>query len=96
MSGTQQAGPAVSAPPAPGPGKERDGRTRQRPLALQLLARPEAGVFLGAIAADHMADGTELAALKHELAQVRGVGVEELPEEEDLTAPVAAGGQGVS
>ncbi|MFF3337094.1 ABC transporter ATP-binding protein, partial [Streptomyces sp. NPDC002888] len=32
----------------------------------------------------------ELAALKHELAQVRGVDVEELPEEQDLTAPVAA------
>ncbi|BBC31963.1 Sugar ABC transporter ATP-binding protein [Streptomyces graminofaciens] len=39
---------------------------------------------------NHMAGGTELAALKHELAQVRGVDVEELPEEEDLTAPVAA------
>ncbi|SDP22050.1 simple sugar transport system ATP-binding protein [Streptomyces sp. cf386] len=38
---------------------------------------------------NHMAGGTELAALKHELAQVRGVDVEELPEEEDLTAPVA-------
>ncbi|MEU1800694.1 ATP-binding cassette domain-containing protein [Streptomyces sp. NPDC019937] len=29
---------------------------------------------------NHMAGGTELAALKHELAQVRGVDVEELPE----------------
>jgi simple sugar transport system ATP-binding protein len=38
---------------------------------------------------NHMAGGAELAALKHELAQVRGVDVEELPEEEDLTAPVA-------
>ncbi|MGW6904284.1 ATP-binding cassette domain-containing protein [Streptomyces sp. NPDC054940] len=38
---------------------------------------------------NHMAGGTELAALKHELAQVRGVDVEELPEEEELTAPVA-------
>ncbi|GEC02894.1 ABC transporter ATP-binding protein [Streptomyces spinoverrucosus] len=37
---------------------------------------------------NHMAGGAELAALKHELAQVRGVDVEELPEEEDLTAPV--------
>ncbi|MGW0842871.1 ATP-binding cassette domain-containing protein [Streptomyces sp. NPDC002787] len=36
---------------------------------------------------NHMAGGTELAALKHELAQVRGVDVEELPEEDDLTAP---------
>ncbi|KUL24311.1 ATP-binding cassette domain-containing protein [Streptomyces regalis] len=39
---------------------------------------------------NHMAGGTELAALKHELSQVRGVDVEELPEEEDLTAPVAS------
>ncbi|MFG3515144.1 MULTISPECIES: ATP-binding cassette domain-containing protein [Streptomyces] len=43
---------------------------------------------------NHMAGGTELAALKHELAQVRGVDVEKLPEEEDLTAPVAAPGEG--
>ncbi|MER5531058.1 sugar ABC transporter ATP-binding protein, partial [Streptomyces sp. NPDC002677] len=28
---------------------------------------------------NHMAGGTELAALKHELSQVRGVAVEELP-----------------
>ncbi|MFE0629525.1 ATP-binding cassette domain-containing protein [Streptomyces sp. NPDC058864] len=34
---------------------------------------------------NHMAGGAELAALKHELAQVRGVDVEELPELEDLT-----------
>ncbi|AUA13705.1 ATP-binding cassette domain-containing protein [Streptomyces sp. SID8382] len=34
---------------------------------------------------NHMAGGAELAALKHELAQVRGVDVEELPE--DMTAP---------
>ncbi|MFI6359375.1 sugar ABC transporter ATP-binding protein, partial [Streptomyces sp. NPDC050743] len=34
--------------------------------------------------------GAELAALKHELAQVRGVDTDELPEEEDLTAPVVA------
>ncbi|MFD5478636.1 ATP-binding cassette domain-containing protein [Streptomyces hawaiiensis] len=33
---------------------------------------------------NHMAGGAELAALKHELAQVRGVDVEELPEEDDL------------
>ncbi|MEU5632395.1 ATP-binding cassette domain-containing protein [Streptomyces rishiriensis] len=38
---------------------------------------------------NHMAGGAELAALKHELSQVRGVDVEELPEEADLTAPVA-------
>ncbi|MGW6907263.1 ATP-binding cassette domain-containing protein [Streptomyces sp. NPDC054940] len=45
---------------------------------------------------NHMAGGTELAALKHELAQVRGVDVEELPEEEDLTAPVATAPEGKS
>ncbi|TXS40465.1 sugar ABC transporter ATP-binding protein [Streptomyces sp. uw30] len=39
---------------------------------------------------NHMAGGTELAALKHELSQVRGVDVEELPEAADLTAPVAS------
>ena len=43
---------------------------------------------------NHMAGGAELAALKHELAQVRGVDVEELPEEADLTAPVPAPGEG--
>ena len=46
---TQHAEPAVTTPPAPGP-KETDGRTAQRPLALRLLARPEVGVFLGAVA----------------------------------------------
>ncbi|MFF8971023.1 ATP-binding cassette domain-containing protein [Streptomyces sp. NPDC014995] len=45
---------------------------------------------------NHMAGGTELAALKHELAQVRGVDVDELPEETDLTAPVASAGEGKS
>ncbi|NUP15703.1 MAG: sugar ABC transporter ATP-binding protein [Streptomyces sp.] len=45
---------------------------------------------------NHMAGGTELAALKHELSQVRGVDVEELPEEGDLTAPVAKTGEGKS
>ncbi|MFP3989561.1 ATP-binding cassette domain-containing protein [Streptomyces sp. E11-3] len=33
---------------------------------------------------NHMAGGAELAALKHELAQVNGVDVEELPEEDEL------------
>lgn len=33
---------------------------------------------------DHMAGGAELAALKHELSQVRGVDIEELPGEEDF------------
>ncbi|GHE08504.1 ATP-binding cassette domain-containing protein [Streptomyces alanosinicus] len=43
---------------------------------------------------NHMAGGAELAALKHELAQVRGVDTEELPEESDLTAPVAHSPEG--
>jgi simple sugar transport system ATP-binding protein len=37
---------------------------------------------------NHMAGGAELAALKHELAQVRGVDVEELPEAAELSAPL--------
>ncbi|MCX5329229.1 ABC transporter permease [Streptomyces sp. NBC_00140] len=49
MGMTQQAEPAVTTPPAPGH-KETDGRTAQRPTALRLLARPEVGVFLGALA----------------------------------------------
>ncbi|ANS69498.1 ATP-binding cassette domain-containing protein [Streptomyces lincolnensis] len=43
---------------------------------------------------NHMAGGAELAALKHELSQVSGVDVEELPEEKDLTAPVASAPEG--
>lgn len=43
----------------------------------------------------HMAGGAELAALKHELSQVRGVDVDELPEE-DLTAPTGASPGGSS
>ncbi|MBV1942451.1 ATP-binding cassette domain-containing protein [Streptomyces sp. BV286] len=39
---------------------------------------------------NHMAGGAELAALKHELAQVRGVDVDKLPEEADLQAPLPA------
>ncbi|NEA66282.1 sugar ABC transporter ATP-binding protein, partial [Streptomyces sp. SID12488] len=45
---------------------------------------------------NHMAGGAELAALKHELAQVRGVDVEGLPEAEDLTTPTSAAGQRAS
>ena len=45
---------------------------------------------------NHMAGGAELAALKHELAQVSGVDVEELPEAQDLKAPVAATPEGNS
>ncbi|MFI6251730.1 sugar ABC transporter ATP-binding protein, partial [Streptomyces sp. NPDC051016] len=33
---------------------------------------------------NHMAGGAELAALKHELSQVRGVDTEELPEGDEL------------
>ncbi|WP_118082288.1 ATP-binding cassette domain-containing protein [Streptomyces sp. CC0208] len=43
---------------------------------------------------NHMAGGAELAALKHELSQVRGVDTEALPEEQDLTA--ATPGEGKS
>ncbi|MFE1313065.1 ABC transporter permease [Streptomyces sp. NPDC058755] len=49
MSMTQQAEPAVGRPPASGP-KQADGRTARRPLVIRLLARPEVGVFLGAVA----------------------------------------------
>ncbi|MDX2758563.1 ATP-binding cassette domain-containing protein [Streptomyces europaeiscabiei] len=45
---------------------------------------------------NHMAGGTELAALKHELAQVRGVDVDELPEAEDLTASVVTSKDGAA
>ncbi|MEU9183662.1 ATP-binding cassette domain-containing protein [Streptomyces sp. NPDC048484] len=38
---------------------------------------------------NHMAGGAELAALKHELAQVRGVDVDELPEVQDVRSPLA-------
>jgi simple sugar transport system ATP-binding protein len=41
---------------------------------------------------NHMAGGAELAALKHELAQVSGVDVEELPGTPDVQAPVKATG----
>ncbi|MFC7265476.1 ABC transporter permease [Streptomyces lutosisoli] len=49
MSMAQHAEPAVTTPPASGP-QESDGRTTERPLAVRLLARPEIGVFLGALA----------------------------------------------
>ncbi|WP_306188970.1 ATP-binding cassette domain-containing protein [Streptomyces sp. MK5] len=45
---------------------------------------------------NHMAGGAELAALKHELSQVRGVDVEELPEADDLSAPLPATFEGNS
>jgi simple sugar transport system ATP-binding protein len=40
---------------------------------------------------NHMAGGAELAALRHELAQVRGVAVDDLPESEEPTAPTPEG-----
>ncbi|WP_425579635.1 ABC transporter permease, partial [Streptomyces coacervatus] len=49
MGMTQHAEPAVTSPPASGP-KQTDGRTAERPLVVRLLARPEVGVFLGAVA----------------------------------------------
>ncbi|MFF4029075.1 ATP-binding cassette domain-containing protein [Streptomyces sviceus] len=42
---------------------------------------------------NHMAGGAELAALKHELSQVRGVDTEALPEEGDLTAATTGEGK---
>jgi simple sugar transport system ATP-binding protein len=39
---------------------------------------------------NHMAGGAELAALKHELAQVQGVAVDELPEVGDLKQSAAS------
>ncbi|WHM29399.1 ABC transporter permease [Streptomyces sp. BPPL-273] len=49
MSAAPQAEPAVAPPPAPGP-RESDGRTRERSVVLRVLARPEVGVLLGAVA----------------------------------------------
>ncbi|MFG3200036.1 ABC transporter permease [Streptomyces sp. NPDC048208] len=49
MSTAQQTGPASSPSPVPGPAPG-GGRDPGRPMALRLLARPEVGVFLGAVA----------------------------------------------
>ncbi|MFK0288580.1 ABC transporter permease [Streptomyces sp. NPDC090499] len=84
MSMTQQAAPAVATPPASGPGKEKDGRTAERPLALRLLARPEVGVFLGAVAvyvfflisAPPVRDGSSMANI---LYQSSTIGIMALP-----------------
>jgi len=59
------------------------------------LSAERSGISLEELT-NHMAGGAELAALKHELAQVRGVDTEELPEEGDLTAPVATTPEGTS
>ncbi|MEU8578132.1 ABC transporter permease [Streptomyces asoensis] len=84
MSTAQHAEPAVTTPPAPGPAKETDGRTRQRPLAVRLLARPEVGVFLGAVAvfvfflitAPPVRDGSSMANV---LYQSSTIGIMALP-----------------
>ncbi|GAA2761720.1 ABC transporter permease [Streptomyces iakyrus] len=100
MSMTQQATPAVGTPPAPGQ-KQSDGRTQRRPLALRLLARPEVGVFLGAVAvlvfflfaAPPVRDGSSMANI---LYQSSTIGIMALPVallmiggEFDLSAGVA-------
>ncbi|RSN58145.1 ribose ABC transporter permease [Streptomyces sp. WAC 04229] len=100
MSMAQQAEPAVTTPPAPGP-KETDGRTRERPVAVRVLARPEVGVFLGAvavfvfflIAAPSVRDGGSMATV---LYQSSTIGIMALPVallmiggEFDLSAGVA-------
>ncbi len=47
-AGTGAAEPLTAG--SAGPAQQTDGRTTQRSLALRLLARPEVGVFLGAVA----------------------------------------------
>jgi simple sugar transport system permease protein len=79
----QQAQPAVDRPPASGP-KQTDGRTARRPLPLRLLARPEVGVFLGAVAvlvfflitAPPVRDGSSMANI---LYQSSTIGIMALP-----------------
>ncbi|MFF0183666.1 ABC transporter permease [Streptomyces sp. NPDC005244] len=79
----QQAEPAVSAPPDPGPARTGGRRTR-RPLTLRLLARPEVGVFLGAaavfvfflIAAPPVRSGASMATV---LYQSSTIGIMALP-----------------
>ncbi|MFI6289581.1 ABC transporter permease [Streptomyces sp. NPDC051018] len=101
MGMARQAEPAVTTAPDLGPGKGSDGRTRQRPLALCLLARPEVGVFLGAVAvlifflitAPAVRDGSSMANI---LYQSSTIGIMALPVallmiggEFDLSAGVA-------
>jgi hypothetical protein len=78
---TQQAEPAVTAPPAPGP-KETGGRTAQGSLTPRLPARSEVSFDERT---NHMAGCAELAALQHELREA-----------EDLKAPVTASPEGTS
>ncbi|MFE7645809.1 ABC transporter permease [Streptomyces phaeoluteigriseus] len=100
MSMAQHAEPAVTTPPAPGR-KETDGRTSRRSPALRVLARPEVGVFLGAVAvfvfflvtAPPVRDGSSMANV---LYQSSTIGIMALPVallmiggEFDLSAGVA-------
>ncbi|MEV7994818.1 ABC transporter permease [Streptomyces sp. NPDC086077] len=100
MGMAQQAAPAVATPPDPG-ARPGDGRTRERPLVLRLLARPEVGVFLGAaavfvfflIAAPSLRQGGSMATV---LYQASTIGIMALPVallmiggEFDLSAGVA-------
>ncbi|MBY8840887.1 ABC transporter permease [Streptomyces sp. SP2-10] len=100
MSMSQQAQPAVDRPPASGR-KQADGRTTRRSLPLRLLARPEVGVFLGAVAvlvfflitAPPVRDGSSMANI---LYQSSTIGIMALPVallmiggEFDLSAGVA-------
>ncbi|GGS83068.1 ABC transporter permease [Streptomyces cinerochromogenes] len=83
MSMAQQAEPAVGRPPASGP-QQTDGRTARRSPALRLLARPEVGVFLGAVAvlvfflitAPPVRDGSSMANI---LYQSSTIGIMALP-----------------
>ncbi|MFG2971363.1 ABC transporter permease, partial [Streptomyces sp. NPDC048288] len=98
---TQTTAPATGSPsPAP-PALEKDGRTTERALTLRLLARPEVGVFLGAlavfvfffVAAPAVRDGSSMATV---LYQSSTIGIMALPVallmiggEFDLSAGVA-------
>ncbi|MEU9313789.1 ABC transporter permease, partial [Streptomyces sp. NPDC048256] len=98
---TQTTAPATGSPSPTPPAHQKDGRTAQRPLAIRLLARPEVGVFLGAvavyvfflIAAPPVRDGSSMANI---LYQSSTIGIMALPVallmiggEFDLSAGVA-------
>ncbi|WP_030354815.1 ABC transporter permease [Streptomyces scopuliridis] len=101
MTMAQTTAPATGSPsPAP-PASRKDGRTSERPPAVQLLARPEVGVFLGALAvyvfffaaAPTVRDGSAMATV---LYQSSTIGIMALPVallmiggEFDLSAGVA-------
>ncbi|WP_258564084.1 hypothetical protein [Streptomyces himalayensis] len=88
---TQATAPATSPSSPASPAAPKDSRTAQRSLGRRLPARGRRqcvaiarSVYFGACV---LILDEPTAALKHELAQVRGVDVEGLPEEEDPTAP---------